>query len=147
MSERFDTKLTTRMDARVDMPLKPSIKRACKTQHGLRGWLTVALCSMLGSISISRMQQAPVDEGVVHEGLQHGHDAVLVGPQNPHHMFAREPVPSTPPPSGCYSRKRRHLVITHAHCDSASYDIYKLCPMKQLLAKSSCPFQTLQLAT
>lgn len=72
-------------------------KKTCKTQKGWKGWLTVALGAMLRCISIGGVQQAPVDEGVMHKGLQHGHDAVFVSSQNPHHMFAREPVRPQPP--------------------------------------------------
>ena len=42
-------------------------------------------------VCVDGVQQAPVDEGVVHKGLQHGHDAVLVHAQHPHHILAGRP--------------------------------------------------------
>ena len=42
--------------------------------------------------SVTRVQEAPIDEGVMDKGLQHGHDAVLVGSQHAHDILARRPV-------------------------------------------------------
>ena len=38
------------------------------------------------------IHQPPVEEGVVHEGLEHRHHTVLVTPQHAHHALARHPV-------------------------------------------------------
>ena len=42
--------------------------------------------------SVTGVEEAPIDEGVMYKGLQHGHDAVLVGPQHAYHILARRPV-------------------------------------------------------
>ena len=38
------------------------------------------------------VHQPPVQQGVIDEGFQHGHDAVLVLPEHLHHGVARDPV-------------------------------------------------------
>mmetsp|Transcript_10854 Transcript_10854/g.22568 ORF Transcript_10854/g.22568 Transcript_10854/m.22568 type:complete len:327 (-) Transcript_10854:940-1920(-) len=55
------------------------------------------------------LQQPPVDQRVVHKGLQHRHHAVLVVAKHKHHLLARRPVVALHPahPHGLHQHPRQ----------------------------------------
>ena len=50
-------------------------------------WVSPAFADSALSASASTVFSSAVDKRVMHEGLQHCHDTVLVSAKNPHHVL------------------------------------------------------------
>ena len=67
----------------------PEVSETCCVRYSCLGRVaTLAPQHLL----ILTVHQPPVQQGVVDEGFQHGHDAVLVFPEHLHHRVARDSV-------------------------------------------------------